>query len=197
MKSFERLVTAFRRFPGIGPKQAERLSLYVLRAHGAEIEELSAALKNAKTGIRMCRQCFDYTEEELCPICSDKGRDAGIICVVEGPQDISAVEKTRVFNGQYHVLHGSISPIDGIDQNGIKARELIERVKKSAGVIKEVLVATNPDTEGESTALYLASVLKDMVPRVTRIAYGVPLGGDLDYTDEMTLGYAVKGRTKI
>lgn len=197
MKSFDRLVSAFRRFPGVGPKQAERLSIYVLGASNSEVEELVLALRAVKSSIKVCRQCYNYTEQDICPICSDKSRDASILCVVEDPQDVAAVEKTRSFNGFYHVLGGPISPMDGARADSVRLNELITRIRNSNGLVREVIIATDPDTEGESTALYLAGMLKSIVPKVTRIAYGMPLGGDLDYTDEMTLGCALKGRTEI
>ena len=197
MKSFDRLVSAFRRFPGVGPKQAERLSIYVLGASNPEVEELVLALRTVKSSIKVCRQCYNYSEQDICPICSDKSRDASILCVVEDPQDVAAVEKTRSFNGFYHVLGGPISPMDGARADSVRLNELITRIRNSNGLVREVIIATDTDTEGESTALYLAGMLKNIVPKVTRIAYGMPLGGDLDYTDEMTLGCALKGRTEI
>ena len=197
MKSFDRLESAFRRFPGVGPKQAERLSIYVLSASNSEVEELVSALRAVKSSIKVCRQCYNYTEQDICAICSDKSRDASILCVVEDPQDVAAVEKTRSFNGFYHVLGGPISPMDGASADSVRLNELITRIKNSSGLVREVIIATDPDTEGESTALYLAGMLKSIVPKITRIAYGMPLGGDLDYTDEMTLGCALKGRTEI
>lgn len=197
MKSVDRLESAFRRFPGVGPKQAERLSIYVLSASNSEVEELVLALRAVKSSIKVCRQCYNYTEQDICVICSDKSRDASIICVVEDPQDVAAVEKTRSFNGFYHVLGGPISPMDGASADSVRLNELLTRIKNSSGLVREVIIATDPDTEGESTALYLAGMLKSIVPKITRIAYGMPLGGDLDYTDEMTLGCALKGRTEI
>ena len=197
MKSFDRLISAFRRFPGIGPKQAERLSSYILRASNPETEEFVLAVRAVKSSIKICGQCFNYTEQDICPICSDKSRDASIICVVEDPQDVAAVEKTRGFNGFYHVLGGPISPMDGAHVDSVRLDKLIARIRNSNGLVREVIIATDTDTEGESTALYLAGMLKNVVPKVTRIAYGMPLGGDLDYTDEMTLGCALKGRTEI
>lgn len=197
MKSVDRLESAFRRFPGVGPKQAERLSIYVLRASNSEVEELISALRAVKSSVKVCRQCYNYTEQDICAICSDKSRDASIICVVEDPQDVAAVEKTRSFNGFYHVLGGPISPMDGASADSVRLNELLTRIKNSSGLVREVIIATDPDTEGESTALYLAGMLKSIVPKITRIAYGMPLGGDLDYTDEMTLGCALKGRTEI
>ncbi len=197
MKSLERLSAALRRFPGVGPKQAERFSIYILRAGHSEIEELACALRNAKESVKTCKRCFNYTEEEICGICSDSGRDSSILCVVEWPQDTAAVERTRSFNGLYHVLHGAISPMDGRNADSIKLNELVCRIENSKGSVREVIIATDPDTEGESTALYTAQRLKNIVPRITRIAYGVPLGGDIDYTDEMTLGYALRGRSEI
>lgn len=197
MKSVDRLESAFRRFPGVGPKQAERLSIYVLRASNSEVEELISALRAVKSSVKVCRQCYNYTEQDICAICSDKSRDASIICVVEDPQDVAAVEKTRSFNGFYHVLGGPISPMDGASADSVRLNELLARIKNSSGLVREVIIATDPDTEGESTALYLAGMLKSIVPKITRIAYGMPLGGDLDYTDEMTLGCALKGRIEI
>jgi len=197
MKSFDRLTKALRRLPGVGPRQAERFSSYFLKAGESEIEEFVSALNSLRDNIKLCQNCFSYTEDDVCEICKDSERDAGIICVVEEPQDVEALEKTGAFKGVYHVLHGAYSPVDGRGADSIKVRELIERVHNSSPEIKEVIIATDPDTEGETTALYIADALKGLVEKVSRIGYGVPLGGDLDYMDEMTLGYALKGRTKI
>lgn len=197
MKSLERLIRAFRRLPGIGPRQAERLCAYFLRAPIGEVEEFAQALLEMKDNVKLCPSCFSYSEQGLCAICQDQDRDKGIICVVEGPQNIESIEKTRLFNGLYHVLHGTISPMDGRSAEQIKVRELLNRVKNPAAPIREIILATDPDAEGETTALYLADLLRPFVPQITRIGYGVPLGGDLDYLDEMTLGYSLKGRTKI
>jgi recombination protein RecR len=197
MKSFDRLIRALRRLPGVGPRQAERFANYFLKASQAEAEEFINAFAAMRAGVRLCSKCFAYCEEELCPVCADAGRDAGLICVVEDPQDIEALEKTGAFKGLYHVLHGSLSPIEGRGQGSIKIRELIERVHDADSVIREVVIATDPDTEGETTALYIADALRGLVGKVTRIGYGVPLGGDIDYLDEMTLKYSLNSRTKL
>lgn len=197
MKSLERLVRALRRLPGVGPRQAERFSNYFLKASESEAEEFITALLGVRENIKLCPRCFAYSEGDECAICADTSRERDIICVVEDPQDIEAVEKTSAFKGTYHVLHGSISPLDGRGAEHIKLRELVERVHNSPVEIKEVIIATDPDTEGENTALYIADALRGLVERVTRIGYGVPLGGDIDYIDEMTLKYSLKSRTKI
>lgn len=192
MKSFDKLVQSLRRLPGVGPKQAERLALHIVRAPLSETEALAEALRAAKAKVRACKTCLNYTESELCRICADPGRQAGVVCVVEGPGDVDAIERSRSFSGLYHVLHGKLSPLHGIGPEGIRLKELLDRIK--AGGIGEVILATDPDTEGEATAMYLASALKDLPVRVTRIALGVPMGGHLDYMDERTLSAALKTR---
>ncbi len=197
MKSLERLTRALRRLPGVGPRQAERFANYFLKSGQSEAEEFITALLHVRENIKLCPQCFAYCEDDMCAICADSSRDHSLICVVEDPQDIEAVEKTSAFKGVYHVLHGSISPLDGKGAESIKIKELIERVHNTAEKVQEIIIATDPDTEGENTALYIAEALRDVVERVTRIGYGVPLGGDIDYIDEMTLMYSLKSRTKI
>lgn len=197
MKSLDRLVRAFRRLPGVGPRQAERFSAYFLRASQGETEEFVNALLSMKQDVKLCPVCFSYSENDLCDICRDPDRDQGLICVVEDPQDIESIEKTGAYKGLYHVLHGAISPMEGRGAEQVKARELLERIQHSARPIREVIIATDPDSEGETTALYLADLLRGLVGQITRIGYGVPLGGDIDYIDEMTLGYSLKGRTKL
>ena len=197
MKALDELVSAFRRFPGVGPKQAERFALYVVRASGPEIERLAEILHNVKESIGYCRECWDYTEKGLCGICSDSARDHSILCVVERPQDVAAIEKSKTFNGVYHVLHGSISPLAGISSSQIKFKELIERVKNSDGSFREIILALNPDADGEATAIYITNALKPYGVKLTRLACGVPLGGDIDYMDEVTLGCALRGRTLV
>ena len=197
MKVLEDLIAAFRKFPGVGPKQAERFAMYVVRASESEVDKLIEDLKNVKQSVGYCKQCFDYAENGLCKICADEQRDKSVICVVERPQDVAAIEKSKMFNGVYHVLHGAVSPMQGINSTQIKFRELIDRVRFSEGAIKEVIIATNPDADGEATAIYLLKSLKDYNIKVTRIACRVPLGGDIDYMDEVTLGFALKGRTVI
>ena len=197
MKSLDRLVRAFRRLPGVGPRQAERFSAYFLRASQGETEEFVNALLSMKQDVKLCPVCFSYSENDLCDICRDPDRDQGLICVVEDPQDVESIEKTGAYKGLYHVLHGAISPMEGRGAEQVKARELLERIQHSAMPIREVIIATDPDSEGETTALYLADLLRGLVGQITRIGYGVPLGGDIDYIDEMTLGYSLKGRTKL
>lgn len=196
MKSFDRMIKALRRLPGVGPKQAERYAAYFLKAPGPVTEDFIAALRELKSSVRICRRCFSYAESELCDICSNPDRSRELLCVVEEPQDVEIVEKTRVFKGYYHVLGGPVSPVDGLGVDSVRMRELVNRIKAEPD-IQEVIIATDPDTEGEATALYIAELLRGLVPRITRIAYGVPLGGNLDYTDELTLGYALKGRINI
>ena len=197
MKALDRLVRALRRMPGVGPRQAERFAAYFLRAPQGEAEEFVAAVLGLKQNIKFCRICHAYSESDVCPICADPDRDKGVICVVEDPQDIESIEKTGAFHGLYHVLHGAISPMEGRGAEQVKVKELLQRVQESAVPVREVILATDPDTEGETTALYLADLLHGLVERVSRIGYGVPLGGDIDYIDEMTLGYSLKGRTKM
>ncbi len=197
MQHLDRLVRALRRLPGVGPRQAERFAAYFLRASQGEVEEFMTALSEVKSSVVLCPQCFAYSEGDLCEICQDPDRDATQICVVEDPQDIEAIEKTGAFKGLYHVLHGAISPMEGRGAEQVKVRELLTRVQNANPKIKEIIIATDPDSEGETTALYLADLLRGQVEQITRIGYGVPLGGDIDYMDEMTLGYSLKGRTKI
>lgn len=195
MKSFEKLVAALRRLPGIGPKQAERLAIHLLRAPTAESEALAAAMREAKSRIRTCSVCLNYTEGELCRLCSDPGRDRSLVCVVEQPTDVAAVERSRSFGGLYHVLHGRLAPLHGAGPEALRTGELEARIK--AGGIVEVILATDPDTEGEATALWLAQLLKPYAVRLTRLAQGVPLGGHLDYLDEQTVSCAVKARREF
>ena len=197
MKSLEKIISLFRKFPGIGPKQAERFAMYVLKSDLSEIEELSQSLMEVKGAVKQCRRCYNFSEKELCSICSNSQRDQALICVVEQPQDVNAIEKTKIFDGVYHVLHGAISPLKGRAFSSIKIKELVDRIEISPTGVSEIIIATNPDSDGETTAIYLKQILQKHVPRITRIAYGVPLGGDIDYMDEMTLGYAMRGRTKV
>jgi len=197
MHSLDRLIQALRKLPGVGPRQAERFARYILRAAPGEVEELVSAMTDLKKEITFCRICHAYSETEICPLCADPDRDRRTLCIVEDPQDIESIEKTGAFNGLYHVLHGAISPMEGRGAEQIKVKELLARVEQAQPAIEEIILATDPDAEGETTALYLADLLRGMVGRITRIGYGVPLGGDIDYIDEMTLGYSLKGRTKI
>ena len=197
MKSLDRLIKCFRRLQGVGPRQAERFALHFLRAPESEVAEFTEALLKMRANVHYCPICFSYSEGSLCEICSDDTRDDGFLCVVEEPKDIEAIEKTGSYNGLYHVLHGSISPLGGRGADDLKIKELVERVQNSEREIREVIIATNPDTEGESTSLYIADVLRGLVGKITRIGYGMPLGGHIDYIDEMTLSHSLKGRTKI
>ena len=197
MKSFERLMQSFRRLPGIGPKQAERLTTHVLRMPSADADAFAQALREARARVKPCAECLDFTESERCRLCSDPGRDRNRICVVEQPADVAALERSRAYRGLYHVLHGRLSPLHGIGPEGIRIDELMRRVESDGSTLREVVLATDPDTEGEATALYLAGRLRDSGVRVTRIAQGVPLGGHLDYMDEQTLSCALRSRREF
>ena len=189
------LIDALRRLPGIGAKSAQRLAFHLLRAPAEEANALSDAIRSAKEKVAICGECFNVSEGERCKFCRDTRRDGTIICVVEEPADIVAVERTQEFRGRYHVLGGHISPIDGIGPDDLRMRELVERIGK--GEVKEVILATNPTVEGEATAIYLANLLKPLGLRITRIASGLPVGGDLEYADEVTLGRALEGRREL
>jgi recombination protein RecR len=192
-----RLIEAFSRLPGVGPKTAQRLTYHVLRSPTDEARALAEALIAVKEQVAYCSTCWNITDAGVdpCVICADPARDATRICVVEEPLDVLAIERTREFRGRYHVLHGAISPIDGVGPERIRARELIARAK--AGGITEIILATNPTLEGEATAMYLADLLNGSVPEVTRIARGVPVGGDLEYADDVTLIRSLQGRRQV
>jgi recombination protein RecR len=190
-----RLIEALQRLPGIGPKTAQRLTFFLLKRPVDEVRELSAALVAVKERIVACRGCFNVTDEDPCRICSDPRRDDRVLCVVEEPNDLLAMERTGEFRGRYHVLLGALSPLDGIGPDDIKVRELLARL--DAGGVAEVILATNPNVEGEATALYLAKLLRPLGLRVTRIARGLPVGGDLEYADQVTLSKALEGRREI
>ena len=189
------LIDALRRLPGIGAKSAQRLAFHLLRAPAEEASALSEAIRSAKEKVSICGECFNVSEGERCKFCRDTRRDGTLICVVEEPADIIAVERTQEFRGRYHVLGGHISPIDGIGPDDLRMRELVERIGK--GEVKEVILATNPTVEGEATAIYLATLLRPIGLRITRIASGLPVGGDLEYADEVTLGRALEGRREL
>jgi recombination protein RecR len=190
------LIDELGRLPGVGPKSAQRIAFHLLKLPKDDALRLAQTIREVKEKVSWCHQCFNISEGELCGICLDQRRDGTIVCVVEEPRDIVAVEKTQEFKGRYHVLQGAISPIDGIGPDQLKVRELLARL--GAEGIQELILCTNPNIEGEATALYLARLLKD-VPgiRVTRIASGLPVGGDLEYADELTLGRALEGRREI
>ncbi|HIX32611.1 recombination protein RecR [Gemmiger sp. An120] len=188
----ERLVEQFSKFPGIGRKGATRMAYQVLSMDPKEAAELASAIQDAHTKLHRCRICQDYTEQEVCRICSSPKRDPSVICVVESPRDVTAFERTREYNGLYHVLHGLISPMDGIGAEQLCVKELLARLQD--GTVKEVIMATNPTVEGEATALYLAKLIKPLGIRTTRLAYGLPVGSSLEYADETTLYRALSGR---
>lgn len=191
----ERLVEQFERLPGIGRKTAQRLSFYILSLPPGEAEKFSDAIREAREKIRMCKICQNLTDGEICQICSAEGRDHSVICVVEDPRDVMAIERTREYNGVYHVLHGAISPLDGIGPAELRIKELCARL--GDGTVEEVIMATNPTVEGEATAAYISRLLKPFSLKVTRLAYGIPVGGDLEYADEVTLSRALEGRQTI
>jgi len=189
------LVDELGRLPGIGPKSAQRIAFYLLKAAPEDAKRLARAVVEAKERVSWCRRCFNFAEGELCVYCRDDRRDSSLLCVVEEPRDIVAVERTQEYRGRYHVLLGAISPIEGIGPEQLKIKELLARVNDEG--VKEVILATNPNIEGEATAMYLARLLKPLGLRVTRIASGLPVGGDLEYADEVTLGRALEGRREV
>ena len=190
-----RLIDELSKMPTVGPKTAQRLAFHILRLSPEEARALAEAILNVKDKMRYCSICFTITDIDPCATCSNPARSDRVLCVVEDPRDVIALERTREFRGKYHVLHGAISPLDGIGPDELKIAELITRVR--AGGMEEVIVATNPRVEGEATAIYLARVLKPLGVRVTRIAHGLPVGGDLEYADELTLARALEGRRDL
>jgi recombination protein RecR len=186
------LIDELGRLPGIGPKSAQRIAFHLLAAEPADVTRLAAALQRVKDEVQFCRVCGNVAESDECRICRDPRRDAAVVCVVEEPKDVVAIERTREFRGRYHVLGGAISPIEGIGPDDLRVRELLVRLQD--GAVAELLLATDPNLEGEATATYLARLVKPMGLRVTRLASGLPVGGDLEYADEVTLGRAFSGR---
>lgn len=193
--ALQELADQFARLPGIGGKTAQRLAFHVLSLSQYEAQAFADAILSAKQQVHTCPCCQNLTDRELCPICSDENRDGSVICVVADPKDVIAMERSREFRGHYHVLHGVISPLNHVTQDDIKIRELLHRVGR--GEIREVIMATNPDTEGEATAMYISRLLRPMEVKVTRLAYGVPVGSQLEYADEVTLSRALEGRQEI
>ena len=193
--SVGRLVDAFQRLPGIGPKTAQRLTFFLLKQPIDTARELAEALVDLKARVRNCSRCFNVTDVDPCRICGDPARDTSLLCVVEEPNDLLAMERTGEFRGTYHVLLGALSPLDGIGPDELKVRELLARV--DAGHVREVILATNPNVEGDATAIYLAKLLRPLGLSVTRIARGLPVGGDLEYADEVTLTRALEGRREM
>ena len=191
----ERLINELTKLPGIGRKSAARLAFHILRIPTKEAQELARGIIDVKEKIQLCSVCFNLTDRDPCRICNDSRRSDEIICVVEEPNDLMAIEGTGDFSGKYHVLHGALSPLDGIGPEDIKAKELLERLE--SGKVREVIMATNPNVEGGATALYLTKLIKPLGVRITRIAYGIPMGGDIEYTDGVTLVKAMEGRREI
>lgn len=191
----EKLIEQFESLPGIGHKSAQRLAFFVLSMPEGGAEEFAKAILDARGSIHTCRVCQNLTEGDLCPICADDKRDKGTICVVTDPKDLIAIERTREYHGLYHVLHGAISPLNDVGPDQIRIKELLTRVAEND--VKEIIMATNPDTEGETTALYISRLLRPFGVRVTRLAYGVPVGGHLEFSDEVTLTRALEGRRSM
>lgn len=193
--SIEKLIESFEKLPSIGHKTAQRLAFYMLDLSNEEAQEFTNSIINAKKNLHFCSKCFNISDTDPCNICSNPKRDQSVICVVEDVRDVIAMERTHEFNGVYHVLHGSISPMNGIGPDDIKIKELLTRVMN--GETKEVILATNPRVEGEATSMYISKLLKPLGVKTTRIASGIPVGGDLEYTDEITLTKALEGRSEI
>jgi recombination protein RecR len=191
----QELIDELGRLPGVGPKSAQRIAFHLLKVEKVDALRLAQAITEAKDRVTFCSRCFNIAEGEACDLCSDERRDPTVLCVVEEPRDIVAVEKTQEFNGRYHVLQGAISPIEGIGPEQLRIRELLARIEAEG--VQEVILCTNPNLEGEATAMYLGRLLKDLHVKVTRIASGLPVGGDLEYADELTLGRALEGRREV
>jgi len=189
------LVDELNRLPGIGPKSAQRLAFHIVKAASQDAKRLAEAIVQAKERVRFCRECFGVSEGELCRFCADPTRDTAVVCVVEEPKDVSALERTGAIRGRYHVLGGAISPMQGIGPDDLRVQELLDRVGRNG--VGEVILATNPNLEGNATAMYVAGLLKPLGVRVTRLASGLPVGGDLEYADEVTLGQALEGRREM
>ena len=190
-----RLIDELSKLPGVGPKTAQRLAYYILRASATDAESLAAAVRSVKTDLLYCQTCFNIAETDPCAVCRADDRDRRMICVVEEPLDVLAIERTNAYRGVYHVLHGAISPVNGVRPDDLRIRELGQRVR--SGGVEELILATNPNLEGEATAMYIAQSLGDVAVRVTRLARGLPIGGDLEYADELTVGRALEGRRAL
>lgn len=192
----QKLIESFCKLPGIGKKTAQRLSYYVLKLDKVEVEAFAKCMIEAREKIGNCKICKNFTDKEICNICDNKTRDSKIICVVETPKDVYSIERTREYNGLYHVLHGLISPMDGIGPEDVYIKELLYRIK-AEGEVKEIIMATNATVEGEATAIYVGKLVKHLEVKATRLAYGMPVGGELEYADEMTLHKAIENRVEI
>ena len=193
--ALQKLIDVLGKLPGVGPKSAQRIAFHLIKIPEQEALSLADAIQQAKQKVRFCETCFNMSDEVICEICSDSQRDSSLVCVVEEPRDIVALERTREYKGLYHVLQGAINPIDGIGPEQLKIRELLERLK--GNTVVEVILCTNPNIEGEATAMYLAKLIEPLGIQVSRIASGLPVGGDLEYADELTLGRALEGRRNI
>ena len=193
--ALQKLIDELGKLPGVGPKSAQRIAFHLIKIPEQDALSLAVAIQQAKQKVRFCETCFNMSDEAICEICSDSQRDSSLICVVEEPRDIVALERTREYKGLYHVLQGAINPIDGIGPDQLKIRELLERLK--GNTVVEVILCTNPNIEGEATAMYLAKLIEPLGIQVSRIASGLPVGGDLEYADELTLGRALEGRRNI
>lgn len=193
--SLEKLINELGKLPGIGPKSAQRLAYHILKSGKEDIDNLAKAMAEVKEKVRYCSKCYNITESDPCPVCSSNKRNKNVICIVEEPLDILSLERTGSFNGVYHVLMGSISPLDGIGPEDLKIKELLQRIEPEK--ISEVIIATNPDVEGEATALFLSKILKPLGVKVYRLALGIPMGASLEYTDEVTLARALEGKREI
>ena len=193
--SIEKLIESFEKLPSIGHKTAQRLAFYMLDLSKEEIKEFTDSIVNAKNNLKFCSKCYNISDTDPCNICSNPKRDESVICVVEEVRDVLAMERTHEYNGVYHVLHGSISPMNGVGPDNIKIKELLTRLMD--GKVKEIILATNPRVEGEATAMYISKLVKPLGIKVTRIARGIPIGGDLEYTDEVTLAKSLEGRVEL
>ncbi len=193
--ALQKLIDELGKLPGVGPKSAQRIAFHLIKIPEQDALGLAVAIQQAKQKVRFCETCFNMSDEAICEICSDSQRDSSLVCVVEEPRDIVALERTREYKGLYHVLQGAINPIDGIGPEQLKIRELLERLK--GNTVVEVILCTNPNIEGEATAMYLAKLIEPLGIQVSRIASGLPVGGDLEYADELTLGRALEGRRNI
>jgi recombination protein RecR len=194
-KPIDRLIEALTRFPGVGKKTASRLAFHILRSSLSDAQELARSILDVKEKIRLCSVCFNLTDDDPCQICQDPNRSSDVLCIVEGPNDLMAIENTGEYRGKYHVLHGTISPLEGVGPEDIKIKELIERLKKRK--VSEMILATNPTVEGGTTALYLTDLVRPLGVKITRIAYGIPVGSEIEYADGMTLLKALEGRREV
>jgi recombination protein RecR len=194
-KPIERMIESLRRLPGVGPKMAERLSYHILKSPDVEVESLLESIQTARQSIYMCSHCFNMSEKDPCVVCGDSTRDTSLLCIIETPQDLLAMSQVKEYNGLYFVLGGALSPLDNIGPRDIRIKELIERLKNDK--IDEIIIATDADSKGETTALYIAEQIKPLGIKVTRLAYGLPMGGDIEYADEITLTRAIEGRREM